>query len=208
MNAIANELYFTAAAKLANRRPNTPSGGYYYNEAIKSYNWFINSGMINSQNLINDGLDLANGCVNNNQTVFTYNQGVILGGLAELTWASGDDQYNVLANTLATSTISQMTDANGILHEYCEPNACSPDLEQFKGIFGRNIQFLYNRATVLPADTATLYQSFLQKNANAIWANDQVDNQLGLVWSGPDTMSTIQTQSSALDAIVGAAAVS
>lgn len=163
--------------------------------------------MINSNNLINDGLDLTS-CQNNGATVFTYNQGIILSGLAELTWASGDDSYNTLANTLATATISQMTDTNGILHDTCEPNACNADLQQFKGIFGRNIQFLYNRASILPADTKTLYQSFLQKNADAIWTSDQVNNQLGLVWSGPDSTATIQTQSSALDAIVGAAAVS
>lgn len=174
MNAVANALYITAAAKLANRRPSTPSSGYYYNEAIKATTWFINSGMINSQNQINDGLDLANNCVNNNGPVFTYNQGVILSGLVELTWASGDNSYTELANTLATATISRMTDANGILHESCESTGgCDADLQQFKGIFGRNIQFLYNRANVLPADTKTLYQSFLQKNANAIWADDQ-----------------------------------
>ena len=194
----------TAAAKLANRLPSTPSPGYYYNEAVRAAQWFLNSGMINSQNLINDGLDPANGCVNNNGPVFTYNQGIILSGLAELTWASGDESYNNLANTLANATISTMTDANGILHETCETTGgCDTDLQQFKGIFGRNIQFLYNRATALP-----LYQSFLQKNANAIYADDDVDNQLGLVWSGPETMATVQTQSSALDAIVGAAAVS
>ncbi|TVY28354.1 Mannan endo-1,6-alpha-mannosidase [Lachnellula hyalina] len=210
VNAVANALYITAAAKLANRRPSTPSSGYYYDEAVKATTWFMNSGMINSQNQINDGLDLANNCVNNNGPVFTYNQGIILSGLVELTWASGDDSYNELANTLATATISIMTDANGILHEACESTGgCDSNLQQFKGIFGRNIQFLYNRANILPANTKTLYQSFLQTNANAIWANDQVDNQLGLVWSGPSSsMATLQTQSSALDAIVGAAAVS
>ena len=173
MNAVANALYITAAAKLANRRPSTPSPGYYYNEAVKATTWFINSGLINSQNLINDGLDLANNCVNNNGPTFTYNQGIILSGLTELTWASGDDSYNELANTLATATIRNMTDANGILHETCESTGgCDSNLQQFKGIFGRNIQFLYNRANVFPTEP-TLYQSFLQKNANAIWANDQ-----------------------------------
>jgi len=67
---------------------------------------------------------------------------------------------------------------------------------------------MYNRATGLSDETKALYQSFLQKNANSIWANDQINNQLGLVWSGPHTTATVQTQSSALDAIVGAAAVS
>jgi predicted alpha-1,6-mannanase (GH76 family) len=174
---------------------------------MKAYNWFIGSGLINSENLINNGLDLST-CQNDGTVVFTYNQGIILSGLAELTWATGDISYTDLANTLALAGIANFTDANGILHEPCEATGCDGDEEQFKGIFGRNIQFLYNRATDLPAATAATYQNLLQVNANAIWTDDQVDNQLGLVWSGASGTATLQTQSSALDAIVGAACVS
>lgn len=124
-----------------------------------------------------------------------------------MTWSSGDSKYNVLANTIATAAIANLTDANGIMHEPCEKTGCDGDEEQFKGVFGRNIQFLYQRANVLPADTAALYKNFLTTNANAIWSSDQVNNQLGLVWSGPSGTATVQTQSSALDAIVGAACV-
>ncbi|CZR69347.1 related to endo-1,6-alpha-D-mannanase [Phialocephala subalpina] len=207
VGAVENELYLTAAAKLANRRPSTPSQGYYFAEALKAYTWFINSGLINSDNTINNGLVLST-CKNDGNYVFSYNQGILLSGLAELTWSTGDSKYNELANTIATAAISALTDANGILHEPCEATGCDADEEQFKGVFGRNIQFLVNRATVLPAATKTLFVNFLTTNANAIWADDQVDNQLGLVWSGPSGTATIQTQSSALDAIVGAAAVS
>jgi predicted alpha-1,6-mannanase (GH76 family) len=174
---------------------------------MKAYNWFIGSGLINSQNLINNGLDLST-CKNDGNLVFTYNQGIILSGLAELAWATDDNSYNDLANTLALAGIDQLTDSNGVLHEPCEATGCNGDEEQFKGVFGRNVQFLYNRATNLPADTAATYKNFLQVNANAIWENDQNKNQLGLVWSGPSGAATIQTQSSALDAIVGAACVS
>jgi predicted alpha-1,6-mannanase (GH76 family) len=146
-------------------------------------------------------------CKNDGNLVFTYNQGIILSGLAELAWATGNNSYNDLANTLALAGIDHLTDANGILHEPCEATGCDGDEQQFKGIFGRNIQFLYNRATDLPAATAATYKNFLLVNANAIWADDQVNNQLGLVWSGPETTATIQTQSSALDVIVGAACV-
>lgn len=147
-------------------------------------------------------------CKNDGNIVFSYNQGIILSGLAELTWATGDAKYNELANTIATAAIHALTDSNGILHEACEATGCDGDEEQFKGVFGRNIQFLVNRATVLPDATRALFTNFLEVNANAIWANDQANNQLGLVWSGPSGTATIQTQSSALDAIVGAACVS
>lgn len=207
IGAVENELYLTAAAKLANRRPSNPSGGYYYNEAIKAYDWFIASGLINSNNLINNGLDMKT-CKNDGFPILTYNQGILLAGLAELTWVNGDQKYTNLANRIANATITTMTDENGILHEeICEATGCSTDLQQFKGIFGRNIQFLHERATGLSDQTKELYKTFLQKNADAIWAFNQADNQLGLVWSGPYETATVMTQISALDAIVGAACV-
>ncbi|CAG8979609.1 hypothetical protein HYALB_00013537 [Hymenoscyphus albidus] len=191
--AVENELYITTAAKLANRRPTTPSPGYYYQEAVKTYDWFIKFGLINKDNLINNGLNLQT-CKNDGNPVFSYNQGIILSGLAELSWA--------------LAGIKELTDENGILHEKCEATkSCNADMEQFKGVFGRNIQYLVNRAAI-PAETRNTYKTFLQKNADSIWAHDNVSNQLGLVWSGPDSKATVQTQSSALDAIVGAACVS
>lgn len=123
-NAVENALYLTAAAKLANRKPSSPSGGYYYNEAVKSYDWFINSGLINSDNLINDHLNAS--CINDLTTpIFTYNQGIILSGLTELAWAAPADaasSMNALANTLALAGLDHFTDAADILHEPCEPN--------------------------------------------------------------------------------------
>ncbi|PMD30071.1 glycoside hydrolase family 76 protein [Hyaloscypha variabilis F] len=208
VNAIANELFFTASVKLANR---IPSNSEYFPMAMEAYNWFIASGMINSKDIINDGLNFqVSPCVNNGAEGWTYNQGVILSGLAELTWSTGDPKYNDLANTLATASMAHYANNSAlILHEPCEPN-CDSDLSQFKGIYGRNIQFLVNRADILPADLKSHFIEFLQNNANDIWANDKgVNNQLGLVWSGEaNVVATVETQSSALDAIVGAAAVS
>ncbi|CZT44855.1 hypothetical protein WAI453_005609 [Rhynchosporium graminicola] len=206
IGAVENELYLSAAAKLANRRPHYPSEHYYYDEAIKAYDWFIQSGLINSDNVINNGLNIKT-CKNDGNYVFSYNQGIILGGLAELSWATNDMRYNELANTIALAAMRNLTNANGILTDPCD-RGCNSDTEQFKGVFGRNIQFLINRATGLPDATRRIYTDFLRKNADSIWAYDQVDNQMGLVWSGPKGKSSIQTQSSALDAIVGAACVS
>lgn len=177
------------------------------NEAIKAYNWIVGSGLINSQNVLNDGLDIAT-CENNNGPVFTYNQGAPLAGLAELTWATGDSKYNDLANTIASAALDQLTDTSGILHEVCEPFACDGDEGQFKGVLARNIQFLYNRANILPQDTRSKFFSFFQVNANAVWANRGPDNSFGLVWDGPFQPADVQTQSSALDVLVGAACVS
>jgi predicted alpha-1,6-mannanase (GH76 family) len=64
INAIANELFLSLAAHLANR---VPSNSQYYVEwAEKEWEWFAASGMINSNYTINDGLTTA--CTNNGQT--------------------------------------------------------------------------------------------------------------------------------------------
>ena len=81
-NAISNELYFKLVASLHNR---IPRDTVYLDRARQSWKWFDNSGMINDDHLVNDGLNTqSGGCANNGGTTWTYNQGVVLGGLAEL----------------------------------------------------------------------------------------------------------------------------
>lgn len=79
VNAIANELYLSVAASLANRISQDKS---YLDIAKSQWEWFEKSGMINDKSLINDGLD--GNCKNNGLQTWSYNQGVILGGLTEL----------------------------------------------------------------------------------------------------------------------------
>ena len=67
VNAIANELYIDVAAHLANRASQYRSG-YYLDKATTAWKWFQNSGMINAQYNINDGLDSS--CKNNGGTVW------------------------------------------------------------------------------------------------------------------------------------------
>ncbi|RDW60656.1 hypothetical protein BP6252_12039 [Coleophoma cylindrospora] len=206
VGAVENELYISTAAKLANRKPYSPSQYYYLDEAIKAYEWFIGTGMINSGNTINNGILLTT-CKNDGNLVFTYNQGIILAGLAEMTFATGNDTYVNLAHTIATAAIGALTNSAGILVEVCEATGCDGDEGQFKGVFARGVAFLYRRASVLPAATATLYQTFLQTNANSLWANDFNNFELGLAWTGPYQTADVQTSSSALDCVVGAALV-
>ena len=75
------------------------------------------------------------------------------------------------------------------------------DGSQFKGVFARNLQILQT------ASPEARYASFLQKNADSIWANDRQGNALSVEWSGPFiSPANASTQSSAMDAIVGALA--
>jgi predicted alpha-1,6-mannanase (GH76 family) len=87
-NAVASELMIKAAAAVHNRLPGDPK---YLGIATKNWEWFIISGMINSDNMINDGLDAD--CGNNGQTIWTYNQGILLGAAVELARGTGDDSY-------------------------------------------------------------------------------------------------------------------
>lgn len=198
VNAIANELFLDVAAHLANRAGS--KSGYYLDWAKKEWDWFKSSGMINAQHTINDGLNITT-CQNNGGTVWSYNQGVILGGLTELSRATKDNSYINTAKQIADAAIVNLTDANGILHDPCEPD-CGADGSQFKGVFARNLQILQK------ASPEARYKTFLQNNANSIWANDRdAQNELSLIWSGPYIQpANASTQSSAMDALVGALA--
>ncbi|KAJ9629457.1 hypothetical protein H2203_001831 [Taxawa tesnikishii (nom. ined.)] len=197
--AIGNSLFLSAAASLANRVPSKKSE--YLGWAQKEWEWFSGSGLINSDNLINDGIDLKT-CKNNGATTFTYNQGVILGGLVELNMAAPDPSYLPTASKIAHATIAKLVDDDGILTEPNEKQPMDPTSAQFKGVFARNLHYLQEHA---PDDA---YVTFLQKNADAIWAKDQNDGELGTAWQGPYYDAEPAGQSSALDCLVAAAAVS
>lgn len=196
-NAIANELFLSVAANLAVRSLDGSQRTGYITWAQKEWHWFANSGMINSQNLINDGLKLPS-CQNNQQATWSYNQGVILGGLVALHKVAPDPSLPKIAQSIANATLTNLTDANGILHDICEPN-CGADGVQFKGIFVRNLMALN------AAFPNARYRSFVDVNTQSIWTNSQGPNhQFGQVWSGPFDTGNAGSQSSALDAFVAA----
>lgn len=205
-NAIANELFLSVAAHLANRTSGAAQSEYL-NWGNKEWTWFLASGLINSKSLINDGLGkgqgqtAGTGCANNGRTAWSYNQGVILGGLAELSRQNRNPALLQTARKIATAATTLLVDRNGVLHDSCEPH-CGADGVQFKGIFVRNLVQL-NRI-----DPRAAYKSFVDTNADAIWKNAQGANfQLGQVWSGPFDAANAGSQSSALDAIIGAVAL-
>jgi predicted alpha-1,6-mannanase (GH76 family) len=196
-NAIANELFLSVAAKLASLTQDADKRAKYLEWAQREWKWFAASGMINSENLVNDGLDSA--CHNNHRTTWTYNQGVIIGGLSALARQSGEAKPLEVAQAIALAAMARLTDLDGILHDSCEPGRCGNDAPQFKGIFARNLAVL-NSATPVPG-----FRGFLRRNAESIWKNRDADGRFGVVWSGPSDVKTAATQVSALDALVAAA---
>jgi predicted alpha-1,6-mannanase (GH76 family) len=192
-NAIANELFLSVAARLHLRTPGDGGSGSYLDWAQRTWSWFEQSGLLNASNLVNDGLTAA--CVNDGGVTWTYNQGVILGGLVALAQATGDASLTARAQAIANAAIAGLSDASGILHEPGEPNL-GVDGPQFKGIFVRNLAELFG-ATSDPA-----YRTFFLANANAIWSLNRAGGcNLGGCWAGPFDKADASRQSAALDAL-------
>jgi predicted alpha-1,6-mannanase (GH76 family) len=199
-NAIANELFLTLAARLHQRTWGDEGPRSYLDWAEREWAWFQASGMIDADNRINDGLNQA--CQNNHGTTWTYNQGVILGGLVELSAATGDATLIDHATSIADAALATLTNTDGVLVEPCEPS-CGGDGSQFKGIFVRNLSVLYEAARARDDAThAARYRRFITRNADAIWTRGRnTSYQLGLRWAGPFDSADASRQSSAMDAL-------
>lgn len=150
-------------------------------------------------------------CENNQQTTWTYNQGVLLSGLGLLFNATGNSTLLIVAQNIADATIEYLTYPGQFLKEPCEPN-CDNDQKLFKGIFIRHLSYLLPYLT----DSAHIekYQRFLQINAQSLWTNNRcvTDGTFGITWnnqtsnqcdSNRDTSST----SSAFDLFISTAKV-
>jgi predicted alpha-1,6-mannanase (GH76 family) len=140
-NAIPNELYLQLTSALALRTANFS----YMDRAKRELEWFRRSGLVNDENLINDGL-VSETCQNNNGTVWSYNQGVILGGLVNLYRVEPDVQYLLYATVLADASMRALS-VDGIVVEPCEPH-CGGDGPQFKGVYLRNLGYLTSELRV------------------------------------------------------------
>ena len=115
-NAVTNELFFTLAALLHQR---TPGDQEYLSWALRGWEWLAARALIGPSGLINDGLTAD--CANNGGPTWTYNQGVVLGGLAALHDITGDRDYLRHGEFIADATLSRLTSPQGILTELCEP---------------------------------------------------------------------------------------
>ena len=205
-NAIPNELFLEIAARLHQRVSGDtvggggPGGYSYIDWATKEWNWFNNSGMINGSHLINDGL--TSSCGNNGQATYTYNQGVVLGGLVALYQSTNNSTYLSTAETLANASTTQLVNSSGVLVDPCEPSNCGGDGAIFKGIYVKNLIVLYQ------VDNKSSYHDFILHNADSLWINDRDStNHFGVVWSGPVDRENAARQGEGQDLLNAAATV-
>jgi predicted alpha-1,6-mannanase (GH76 family) len=204
-NAITTELFLTLAARLHQRAPG--DHGSYLTWALRAWDWFSSHGLIGADGLVNDGLTAT--CENNGGTTWTYNQGVILGGLGALFEITGDHAYLAQGESIAGAVLSKLTTppsagTPGILTEPCEAGGegCNGDQVQFKGIF---VRYLYDfwLQSRQPA-----HREFILGNARSLWAGSRsVNDEFGLRWTGPFDQADAARQSSALDGLNAAVAL-
>lgn len=187
-NAITNELFLWLTSALHNRIPGDTA---YLDRAKNEWAWFQKSGMINGDHMINDGLSDA--CANNGQPTWTYNQGVVLGGLTELYRATGDTSLLASARTLADASTVRLQ-SGGVLREPGESDACTGDGPTFKGAYVRGLGRLNTQLGDHP------YASTLSRWANSAYANNRnALDQYGPHWAGGSGTSDYGCQQSALD---------
>jgi predicted alpha-1,6-mannanase (GH76 family) len=219
-NAIANELFLAVAAALYLRHNDQK----YLDWANNEWKWLHGSDLIvtfpaSGHQFISDSLNTS--CKNDETTDWwTYNQGVILGALCDLFTASGQTQLLDSAEKIADSVITATVvfkpqgggpvfagrsgvNAQGILTE-CNDNDPNAGIgsKQFKGVFVRNLGYLYKKRP------RARYRTFILNNAGSILDKSMnSSNQFGGVWSGPFDTADFVRQASAVDLLNAAASI-
>ncbi|KAK0195134.1 glycoside hydrolase family 76 protein [Armillaria mellea] len=175
-NAITNELFLTISAQGYLR-----FGYKTYLENAKKV--LEASGMRNSEGLYNDGLD--DSCVNNRETTWTYNQGVVASGLGALWKATGNRTLLKEAEITLDATIKDMT-VNGVLKESCDSviETDAPcDIDQ--GIWTKHLQ--YYLIFTNEKEKIAKYSPFLGAQSHAVieYATNATGD-ISNLWYAPD----------------------
>ncbi len=193
-NAIANELFLQVAIALHER---TPGDTVYANWAQREWAWFQGSGMLTGSHLVIDGLAACRPDLGS--PTWTYNQGVLIGGLVALARMTGSRAPLATAQRIAGAVMdSRALSPHGILRDPCEPSSCDEDQPLFKGIFMKNLKLL---ADQVDRAGGASYRQYLRRNAVAVWSNDRRGDEFGLSWSGPFDSASTAKQTSALDVL-------
>jgi len=229
INAIPNELFLDCSINLArNTGSNNPIGNYTYSDWTKQeWNWFSNSPMPIPQNIPSNGLLITDGLstqdcskINPTGSYWTYNQGVLLSGLARLSISENNNQYANIANTIATTAMYYFNNTNvtgtmGVLTEVScghDGNCNGQDGRQFKGVFIRHLNYvlpILSQFSPNPSITQELYENYILEQVSSIlnmntYPVNANSIQFGQLWQGPFMWDNTPwvSQGSALDAII------
>ena len=180
-NAITNQLWIAASAKMYLDYPGdniqSPySNGHearnltYLESALKGYEWLMNVNMTNTAGLFVDGWHISRPsnntkCDEREESVYTYNQGVILTGQRGLWEATGSprflrDGHQLIQNVIRATGWDLQSGAPvdkiktgklppwrgigrvGVLEERCDATGkCSQNGQTFKGIYFHHLHY-------------------------------------------------------------------
>jgi hypothetical protein len=192
-NAITNELWLTFVMLMYAATGNQA----YLDWGNKTWDWFRNSGMINTHNLINDGLNPSN-CKNNGEKTWTYNQGVILSGLANLhQFGSADPSYEAQGSAIAEAVRSP----SGILQEASDPMSLTA--ESFKGIYMQNLGYFLSVFSSSSSYDDLL--AFMNLNASHVQQNatEAGTGEISAYWNGPPSKLDAVAQGAGIQLYTG-----
>ncbi|WP_229715920.1 glycoside hydrolase family 76 protein [Mangrovihabitans endophyticus] len=189
-NAIENSLYIQLNAELSVRLGGNAT---YRQRAQAGWDWFRGTGMLNSGDLVNDGIDM-NSCRNNGDVTWTYNQGVLINALVQLNRLTGDASTLATARRIADAMVhSSYLSPGGILREPNESDSCTGDGASFKGAAIRGLG-------VLNTAVGGAYDDYLRRQADSNVAhNRDALDAYGSHWAGPMVPTAHGCQHSVLD---------
>ncbi len=194
--AISNGLTLTLATRLHTAGTKMVNGKTALEWAMGIWDWMLKANLLDENGNIQDGVRTRNGKETLSTNVWTYNQGVVLTGLVNLSQITGSESYLKYARSIAEATLNHMTNEDLILVELlCEPENCNADAQQFKGVFMRHLMYLNEH---YPKKE---YEYFILKNIESIWVHSMKHGSQspGVTWNTQSTANAA-TVSSALDA--------
>ena len=145
------------------------------------------------------GLDAQ--CRKNGAPRFTYNQGVLLGGLNELSTITGDPQYRVIAVKTAIAATRTLVTTDGLLTEPFDK--LGPDGAMFKGVFAFHLGRLIEAMPDGPERAELL--KWARQNGQAVWRLSAEGAQpIDGLWSGGSGQIGAAAQASGIAILLAA----
>lgn len=199
-NAVTNGQWVRLTAQLHNR---LDGDRLWLERAREAWDWYVASPMINADGLLNDGL--TEGCENNRDHVYTYNQGLAIGASLEMFRATGEQEMLEKARYFAEAALREgALVEDGILVEWTDAlgETTNDNHKQFKGIFAR---YLMDLADTTGEDR---WREAVARQASSIWERDRtLEGRHGVRWSGATSadspnVADWRTQASALSALI------